>query len=266
MLTLIILLSGCAGPPTYVQPFPSSAKNKDFAIARSSLLDYTDHRVRHIDTDKNVVYSQDFGGGGAALALLIGPLGAVANVKMIEANTDRDVALLKGKIPVDPVEVFRKTAKKEKFRLLESAEGNAIRISPWIFLVKTQEDHISLAAALMVENDLSRVEWTGQYLYQLPLGYSVAELANPTKSVAADIESTLATGYVELLKMLETERAGAALSEKDIAFKSTFVNPRYNFELLGRLVSETSDRVCIRTYNAVYSLPKSTVTIKARNL
>jgi hypothetical protein len=57
---------------------------------------------------RNILYFQNYGGGGAGLGLLLGPIGVAANMSMIESNTKQEQ--LRDKIAIDPPAVFSAAA------------------------------------------------------------------------------------------------------------------------------------------------------------
>lgn len=254
-----VVLSGCAGRPL-LDPVPEIAKKEGGVLVRSTLLDKTDHMTRHLNKDKNILYFQNFGGGGAALGLL-GPLGVAANMKMIESNTEDDVKLFSDKLDTDPVKMFTEAAVQVSYSIDSATQGRPTKFSPYLYVVKVQEDKLLVAAAMIVDVDMADKKWTGRYMYQLPLIYTAETLSKADKQASSELSKHLILGFSELIKTFKTENPEAIKNEKPITFKSEFVFPRFDLEMRGALIAESNDRAWIRTVGAVYSLAKSEVKI-----
>lgn len=253
-------LGGCATAPL-LDPVPDTAKKDGGVLVRSALLDKTDHMTKHLNKDKNILYFQNYGGGGAALGLLLGPLGVAANMKMIESNTENDVQRFSDKLDADPVKIFTEAAVQSGYPIDSVTQQSSTKFSPYLYVVKAQEDKLLVAAAMIVDVDTTNQKWTGRYMYQLPLTYTAETLSKADMQASTALNEHLLAGFSELIKMLKTENPEAVRKEKQITFKSNFVFPRFDLELRGSLMTESNDRAWIRTVGAVYSLAKSDVKI-----
>lgn len=149
-----LALGGCASAPQNQAPFSARQAGGDIALARAAALDQTDHMSKHLDEAKQVLYFQNFGGGGAAVGVLLGPVGVAANIKAIDSNTSKDVDVLRNKTDADPILAFKSAAGHSGRVLHEQPNGTASRATPYVYVVKTQQDPdvLAIAAALLVES------------------------------------------------------------------------------------------------------------------
>lgn len=265
-LVCVLALAGCASAPVTQGPIAARGNSGEMALARSAALDQTNHMAKHLDEKKNVLYFQNFGGGGVATGLLLGPLGVAANIKAIESNTHKDVDVLLGKIESDPVLAFKVAAARSEIVVHEQPNGAAFRTTPYIYVVKMQQepDVLAIAAALVVEspqdkassrkNAPAQPQWQHKYMYQLPGKYTPASLAALDSSAKAELEGKLDSGYAAILAMMARDTVENAANEQEVKFKSTFLAPRFDFEQIGNLISRDGDVVWIRNPTGVYGI------------
>lgn len=261
MLVVALVFAGCA-TPGLLPALPDVAKNEGGVVVRSTLLDRTDHMTKHLDKEKNIVYFQNFGGGGVALGLL-GPLGVAANMKMIENNTDNDVRTIRDKIEIDPVKTFLQAATTYGYPVGTGLKQSATKLSPYLYVVKVSEDNLQIAAALIVDVENSGKKWSGVYMYQIPQYYTINALGKMDKQASEALDEKLLYAFSQIIGVIRNERQDSVNSERQITFRSDFVFPRFGIELRGSLISESEERAWIRTVGAVYSLEKPSVKIMA---
>lgn len=261
-------LSGCASAPANQGPYALRHSNSDMALAHTAALDQTNHMVKHLDEHKRAIYFQNFGGGGAAVGLLLGPLGVAANVKAIDSATTKDVEALRGRIASNPVLAFKSAASRAGVVVHEQPNGTAARATPYLYVVKMQDEPeaLSIAAALIVEspsdkpakrkNAPAQPQWRYKYMYQLPGKYTLASLAALDSAAQRKLDMDLDSGYAELLKIVSSDTAENAAKEKPVKFKSTFLVPRFDFEQMGNLIAEESEMVWLRNPTGVYGIQR----------
>lgn len=256
-----VLLGGCVTAKLQSPP-PELTNKATYSIARSSLLDETNHTVMHVDESKNILYHQTFG-GSAGVGLLLGPFGIAANMAAIEANTEADVKEMRGKIKFNPIDIFSKAAQKYKYEL-STDDLNSMLLSPYVYISKLEDESLVFAAALLVTKK-SEVgnNWVGKYIYQLPLTMKISNFSDGlSQEEFSLLNSGLEKGFDELAQIYAGESNAKLDLEPTITFVSSFVNPMYEAELIGSLVSSRNDRFNIRTVGAIYSLPKGFVKVK----
>lgn len=256
-----VLAVGCAGNVQYQKPPAGLAQDTGHRIEHSVLLDRTDHMVMHLNENKDIVYQQNFGGGGAAAGVLLGPLGVAANISAIKSNTNEDVARLKGKIGINPDQLFIDVvqARSEGFVV----DGGNTLISPYVYLSKFQDEQLHLGSAFIVESaDGTGGVWQGRYFYQTDLVLTLSELEDGLSSEElVKMNQALSEGYSALIALYEQDRRQELAALKTVRFKSDFVSPRFMLEFGGEQLVSTSDRFNVRAVNAVYSLPADGVEI-----
>ena len=262
----VLALGGCVSAPRNQGPIANQRANSDLALARTAALDQTNHMTRHLDSNKNVVYFQNFGGGGAAVGVLLGPLGVAANIKAIDSTTNQDVEILQGKIGSDPIRAFKSAVARSGVAFHEQPNATASRITPYVYVVKTHDDpkSLAMAAALIVESPSDQPakrkgaplepQWRYKFMYQLPGKYTPDSLAAFDDSANAKLETELEAGYTAILTMMARDTAESAAKEQNVKFKSTFLVPRFDFEQIGNLIADEGDIVWIRNPTGVYGI------------
>jgi len=261
-----LALGGCVSAPGNQGPIATQRANGDLALARTAALDQTNHMSKHLDANKNVVYFQNFGGGGAAAGLLLGPLGVAANIKAIDSTTNKDVEVLQGKIGSDPVRAFKSAVARSGVVFHEQPNATASRTTPYMYVVKTYDEpeSLAMAAALIVESPSDKPkqrkgaplepQWRYKYMYQLPGKYTPDSVAAFDDSANTKLEAELEAGYAAILAMMARDTAESAAKEQKVKFKSTFLVPRFDFEQIGNLIAEEGDIVWIRNPTGVYGI------------
>lgn len=256
LLALALTLTGCATPPSFQSSQPLTSEHS-YSLSRSALLDQTSQSVAHLDSDREILYVQEFGGGGLATGLLFGALGVAANMAMINAQTESDAALLKDKISIKPRQVFIERAQQKALKLNDGAEA---KITPYLYVSKTNGEQMLVATALLIEQGDGKAKWTGKYMYQLPGKYSKQQLANLDAGQQQQLSADVSQGFDVLLDYITHEQP--AMGERTITFKSDFLAPRMDFDLTGALISQNDDVAWVRTYGGVFALRKSNFSLR----
>ena len=249
-LLFAAILSGCASAPVFQASVPKTTNLSGFELGRSPILDVTNHLIQHTNSGKDILYSQNFGGGGVALGLL-GPLGVAANIGMINSNTTKDVESIKDKITLSPKNIFSQVASKE---LINGENSGKVKpqISPYIYLIKIDDEKILMAAGLIV--DQSEDKWTGKYLYQLAQSTTLKEIAKLDDEGMKRLEMAVADGYEKILKQIKSEQIQTSQTGKQILFKSSFFTPRIEIESIGMLIAKNDQVTWIRTNSGVFAV------------
>lgn len=263
VVAAVIGLTACAGKPTFQSSPPQTVGAKQYQLSHSSLLAMSDHMTKPMNAEQDIIYFQNFGGGGAAVGLLLGPFGVAANIAAINSNTEDDVKAMSGQLKLQPVQLFKDAAYARQFDLAGKA---ALTVSPFVYVSKTENEQLYLASALIVENNLTGKEkWVGRYFYQTELkvakstiidGLSAEELAN--------FNAALRNGFEQAIELFEKDNAGQLLSQNEVTVSSDFLSPRFALEQFGQQVAADNDRVNVRLMNGVFSLPKASVKLTNR--
>lgn len=227
---LSLLLAACISPPLLQSLKPSHTNNAEYVLARSPVLEQTNQSFQHLDKEKSVLYFQTFGGSLAA-GVLFGPFGVAANIAAVESNTMKDVAQLRGRIPLRPTEIFTEIAHKSQLKLSADSEGKIPGITPYLQVQKTEDASLLLATVIIIEQGMGKEKWTGKYMYQLPVKYSIPELAQLDEADASKLRFEVAQGFTKLVSHIQSERPERLAQEEKISFKSAFLSPQFDFEM-----------------------------------
>lgn len=256
------VLVGCGTTPVLQQAPPAIAQGQHYGIGPSATVARTDQTLRHLDTDQTVVYTQNMGGGGAALGVLLGPIGIAANMKMIESQTASEADKLKGKVVLNPKAALLQAAATSGFALQPVAGAADIKLSPFVLISKTTETATHISSAMMIEGTNGAQPWRRLYRYQLPGAYTLDQLSTIDGVKKAGLQADVVNGYVALLAHIAAETEASIAAERKITVKSSQLTPRFEFEMIGSLVREDAGLVWVRTTAGVYALAPSDVQIK----
>ncbi|AXK39247.1 hypothetical protein DWG20_07285 [Crenobacter cavernae] len=133
-------------------------------------------------------------------------------------------------------------------------------MSPYLYITKVEGEKILLAAALIAEHEAADQKWIGRYMYQLPISYKIDYISQSNTDITPEVEKSLTVGFTELIKFYKKDSPEDADKEKTISFKSDFLSPRFDFEMTAKLISESQDRIWVRTFNGIYAISKENVT------
>lgn len=253
-------LIGCASTPPQMQAArPASALTQSYGLAKIEAVGVTNHMQQPLDSEQSVIYFQNQGGGGAGLGLLLGPVGVLANIKMIQGVTDSDVAKLKGKLTVDPKAALQEAQLATQSPLRIAATPGDVKVSPFLLVSKTSETTVQLSSVLMFEGTEGQAKWNRRYQYQLPGKYTLEQLSTLSPSSLADVQSASVAAYAALLKHIAEEQPAAIAAERPVTLKSAFISPRFELEMQGTLIGEKDQRIWVRTIGSVIAVEPSDI-------
>ena len=259
VLAAAVLLCACANPPRFQSAQPRTSAPAGYTLAQSPLVSETNYMTQHLDQDRSVVYFQNYGGGGLGLGVLLGPFGLAASMSTIENVTKKDVLQLKDKLDVRPKELFAEAARQKGVDVSSDPAAFRPRITPYLHVSKTEGDALLVSSALLAEQGAGSTQWSGRYMYQLPLKYTVSELGHLDAQGAQVLRAAAFDGFARLIAHVDGERPERVGQEKRIVFRSDLVSPRFDYELLGMLISDDSDVVWVRTAGGVYGVRRSNI-------
>lgn len=254
----ILTIAGCATPPKFQERRQITNANS-VVLGSSELIQQTSHTTQHLNAEKTIVYTQQYGGGGMPLGLLLGPIGVAANVAMIDSATKTDAQKLFRKISADPVAAFRQSAAANH---LDLSRSGATTVTPYLYVTKISESNINIAAALISEQSGQE---PAKYMYQLQHTYTVSALETLTPTEQKELDSNINTAFERLTAFYLKDVGPSDDSEARIQFKSSFLTPRIEFALQGAVVQKDSDVTWIRTFGGIYGLQANSFTTENRN-
>lgn len=262
LLALLALAQLACAPQPQVKP--ETLKNsRMISIGRSPALDQTNNTLMHLNERRDVLYQQNFGGGGVGVGLLLGPIGVAANAAAIGSNTEADVALLFGKTDVDPATVLREML-ADSGLVVTDAAATVPALSPYVLVSKGENETLYFAAVLLLEyGEPGKAAWTHRYLYQLDTTLSKAALAGGLSTAQQQaLRKAYREGFATLIGLYVNDIDDSYVAGKPVLLNSELLSPRFMFDLPGTLVEESDNRITVKAQGAVYSLPKPLVTLK----
>lgn len=260
-----VLLSACA--TASLQPYQSAQQigtSSKYTLGEAPAP--SDHMHRFIDTKHSELYMQNQGGGGAAVGVLLGPLGVLANIAAIKKQTEADTAQLKDKLPLDVQQLF--AASLAGTPALSAAEGDpsAPSLAPLLYVEKLDDAHIRFASLVHVKAAMGGKQWARQYIYELPDSYTKEELARglsagELQQLAADAEE----GFQWITATYASDVAGTFRPQQKGVIHSDFVTPRIQVAYAGYRFDAGAGRVGFvmgaSKSSTVYSLPSDAATV-----
>lgn len=259
LIIAITSVMGCATAPSLQGARPASSRTLKYGLAKSEIAAKADHMNQHLNESKSVTYFQNQGGGGAGLGLLLGPLGVIANVKMIESTTTADVEKIKGKINLNPEVAFQQAAIATNFSVQNSANPGDVKVTPYVLISKTDQSTLHISSVVFLEGVDEQRKWTRRYQYQLPGKYTLDELSKLSTTNAAEVQAASVNAYASLLKQITEETDSTIASEKRIVFKSPYLSPRFELEMNGSLIGESNGRVWVRSVLGVAAIDPASI-------
>lgn len=264
-LTLSIIavcLTACGTAPVLQSARPAVAQGQHYGLAHSESLAKTDQTTKPLDSHQSIVYNQNQGGGGAGLGLLLGPIGVVANAKMIETKTEEDVARLKGKLDLAPSTALQQAASASGFSLQSVAGPQDIQMTPYILVSKTNETTVHVSAMILVESPGNPAKWSRSYRYQLADKYNLDELAAADAGLNVALQERATLAYVELLRYINEESDANIAKEAAITLLSPYLTPRFEVAQRGSLIRVDTNRVWVRTTLGVAAVAPTDLSYK----
>ncbi|MEO3691541.1 hypothetical protein [Roseateles paludis] len=256
----LLALVGCAAPQ--LPGIRDRAPGDTHGIAQAEAVKQVSNTAKHLDDGKSIVYSQNFGGGGVGVGLLLGPLGVAANVAMIDAVTKADVAKLFGRVKLDPIALFTEASNGTPLTLQTPGTAAVVRFTPYLLVVKVSESVLAPAAALFVEAPAAAPgkTYTTKYVYQLSPQFSLDALAGISDVQLATLTDEAREAYRQLIAFYLRDSNQAVSREPKIVFKSAFMNPRFDYEMPGSLIEQAGPQVWVRSFGGVFAVPKAGIS------
>ncbi|MBB5019289.1 hypothetical protein HNQ59_002587 [Chitinivorax tropicus] len=254
LLISVAMLAACTTvPPTPQKSLTDLDRNKGYTVKHSTALDLETHTLRPLNESKDVLYAQNFGGGGVGLGLLLGPIGVAANIAMIKSQTDQDVEKLTTFKKIKSEALFSESAVENKLDL----KNSGLNVSPYIYLQKTEsnEGELKIVPAAAIYIEMSDAERTrrNRYVYQLDREFTLEQLASLSETEVIKLQSDFKKSYSHLISFIKSESDS---DNAEIKFDSKFITPRLEFELSGKLINDSNGRVWVRLPDGVFSLTK----------
>lgn len=260
-------LTACVTPPSY-KPRPVAANAPTtFALAHAAIVEEPQHATRHLDDAKTIVYTQREGGSMTA-GLLFGAVGALANVGMVDSQTGVDAARMKGKLRIEPRQLFVDAAIRQGLLLDDAAGAGGTGATPYLYVSKARGGRLMTAAAVQLEKGSGPDRWSALYMYQLPSSYSLDELARPSEHTQRKLAAEAAQGFVELAAFIarediaRQEEGAKAAPEREFVFSTELQTPGGGHPTPARLIASSQELVWFRTFEGVFALRRTSMKIR----
>lgn len=249
-----LFLAGCAAPPAA----NTSTRVVDYVLSSSSYLAQVNDTTQLLDRDESVLYFQNEGGDLVQQQRQASaPAGDLADA--VGSATRREAAMLFGKTGFRLRDAFAEAAKKASLRLATVPLVQAPKITPYLHVVKTEDNTLRTAAALLVEELHGPDTLRTRYVVQLDPAYSVAGLSQLSQGQASELRTAVVDGFATLIRRLQADDATAVRQEPKIVFTSDFLTPRLNLTRPGSLVEDDGQRVWVRSRDGVFGLRKAQI-------
>lgn len=263
-------LTACVAPPSYRNRPVAADAPSTFVLAHAAIVEEPRHATRHLDEAKTIVYAQTQGGSLTA-GLVFGALGALANMGMVDSQTGLDAARMKGKLRLEPRQLFLDAAIRQGLELADVGGPAHTGATPYLSISKSPSGRLLAAAAVQLEQGSGAERWSGLYMYQLPSTYSLDDLARPSEDLQRKLAAETAQGFDELAAFIAREEAGRKDASAKAPPEREFV---FSTELLGgaehsmpaRLIASSQELVWCRTFEGVFALRRSGMKIRTRGI
>ena len=218
--------------PVPADATPAEAKPKRGLVAIAD--------PQYLDEARRMTYRQEFGGGGLATGLLLGPLGAAANAKAIQNANERESAALRGKFPFSVDDLLGRALAARS-----AVEGAAIEaeLTPSLFVTRDANERLIFWAIV----DVSIGEWRGRYS---ALMQGRVPLADATRGLSGEplrnLEWGLQSAYTNALDTMTADIAGQLTGFSKQHAKIEALSPRFAGMVKYEHVLRTEERVIVR--------------------
>lgn len=235
-VVVIVLSTGdaFARKPDYAMPpTPAIAAPMAFKVVPAEPVDASQagEKPRHgpaafadplyLDDGHRITYRQEYGGGGLAVGLLLGPLGAAANAKAIQSANERESAALHGKFPFTPEDLLGRVLAARP-----PVDGATVepQLVPRIFVTRDADEQLIFWAMIDVTLDA----WRGRYSALVPRRVPFGEV---TQGLSADslrdLESGLQGAYAAALDVMADDMSGRLAAFGTQRVKIEALSPRF---------------------------------------
>lgn len=257
---IALLVCACTSAPLLAKqpPLPSTpplADNTEFLIATYSEHEAAlSHMIRPVNASNSILYEQQFGGGGAGVGVLFGPLGVAANMAAIKKRTESESQALFGKVALDPVALLASLFEEAAIARASETSATTFTMKPHVNIVSQGNEKVWIAAGIDVSD--SSEPWTGKYLAQLPGEWPLGELtAGLAPERAQALEVQVRAALREALQLYLDDAAGNLKGTEKVNFTAPYMSPRIKFQLYGMVLPSDEARKVFRSIGGIFSFP-----------
>lgn len=200
-----------------------------------------------LDDARSIFYRQEFGGGGLAVGLLFGPLGAGANALAVQNANEKEAEALRGRFPFSPAGLLTKAIQSRVTPGDANAAANQAVLVPSVYVTRDSEERLIFWAIL----DVSIGEWRGRYS---SLAQGRVPLLGVAKGLPDDqmvnLEWAIQSAYARGLDALSSDAAGTLAGFKPQKMDISALSPRFHKPVRYEHVLMQEDRVIVRGLSA----------------
>jgi hypothetical protein len=259
VLTAVASVAHARGPK--VMPSPQlAADEKQIVAALLPTEANGTHMIRPLNADNTIIYEQNFGGGGAGVGVLLGPLGVAANIAAIKGRTEKESAELFGKLSLEVLPVATAALEAQGLALADPADASRALIKPAVHLTSIDGDNVQCSVSLFVDHNPAGRKWTGRYVYQLPPTFArSAIVAGLPEAELEQLRQQVAAGFGEVARLYAADARGELKHDKQVKFWSDYLSMRFDYPFIGMEIPGEADRLLVRMPMAVFSLVRDQV-------
>lgn len=200
-----------------------------------------------LDDARTMFYRQDFGGGGLAVGLLFGPLGAGANAMAIQNANEKEAEALRGRFRFSPAGLLAKAVQSRAVADGANPAANEAVLVPSLYVTRDSEERLIFWAIL----DVSIGEWRGRYS---SLAQGRVPLLDAAKGLPDDqmvnLEWAIESAYARGLDALAADASGTLTGFKPQKMDISALSPRFHKPVRYEHVLLQDDRVIVRGLSA----------------
>lgn len=200
-----------------------------------------------LDDARTIFYRQEFGGGGLAVGLLFGPLGAGANALAIQNANEKEAEALRGRFRFSPAGLLTKAIQSRATADDANAAANEAVLVPSLYVTRDSEERLIFWAIL----DVSIGEWRGRYS---SLAQGRVPLLDAAKGLPDDqvvnLEWAIQSAYARALDALSADASGTLTGFKPQKMDISALSPRFHRPVRYEHVLMQEDRVIVRGLSA----------------
>jgi hypothetical protein len=258
-LTGIASLAHARGPK--VMPSPQlAADEKQVVTALLPTEASATHMIRPLNTENTIVYEQNFGGGGAGVGVLLGPLGVAANIAAIKGRTEKESGEIFGRLSLDVLPVAIAAVEAQGLALTDPADASRALIKPALHLISVDGENVQCSVSLFVDHNPAGRKWTGRYVYQLPPTFARSAIAAGLPEVDLEqLRQHIAAGFTEVARLYAADSRGELKGDKQVKFWSDYLSMRFDYQYIGMEIPGEADRLQVRMPLSVVSLVREQI-------
>jgi hypothetical protein len=258
-LTGIASIAQARGPKA--MPSPQLAPDEKHVVTAFLASEASGtHMLRPLNADNTILYEQNFGGGGAGVGVLLGPLGVAANIAAIKGRTEKEAGEIFGKLSLEVLPAARAALEAQGLGLTDSADASRAVIKPALNLTSIDGENVQCSVSLFIDHNPVGRKWTGRYVYQLSPTFARSAIASGLAEAELEqLRQQMVAGFAEVARLYAADARGELKDDKQVKFWSDYLSMRFDYQYVGMEIPGDADRLLVRMPLAVFSLVREQV-------